>query len=85
MNISQGVNALNADPLRQNINRVVLSDDDFVIFWTGTHLKVVQLGRNVWNERVCATDDNAEQVAHAFWIKHNGKAKVEKFIEHADW
>jgi hypothetical protein len=73
------------DPLRQNTNRVVLNDDKFIIIWDGTHLKVMELGRNVWNERVCATDDNAEQVAHAFWYTHNGKAKVEKFIEHADW
>lgn len=76
---------LNADPLRQNINQVVLTDDKFVIIWDGTHLKVMQLGRNVWNERVCATDDNAKDVAHAFWYKANGKGKVERFIEHADW
>lgn len=78
------MNVLSAgDPLRQQTGKTVLVDDPFVIVWTGTHLRVEHLGRVAWWERVCAVDSNAEEVARAWWVDHDGKGKLLEILRRA--
>lgn len=68
---------MSADPLRQNrIGDTVLVDGEFSVTWDGAFFRALHRGERVQTHRVCATDDNVEEVARAWWDGPVGKARV---------
>lgn len=66
------------DPMRTTAPRTVLTDGPFTVTWTGSHFEVEIGNHMVWTHRVCATDSNVEEVAHAWWVDHLGKRFSER-------